>query len=230
MSFNLTPNNILDFFLPRFCLSCNAKLRENKFLCPNCFVQLEFAKQELISSEFNRKFLEEKIITDFQTAFIFREDSVLQKLIHSLKYKSNFKVGKYLGVISANRIYNKIQLWDADLIIPIPLHYLKRASRGFNQAKEVSKGISEVMKIEINPKVLKRNRFTETQTKLTLSERRANVKDSFTFCGNPRKVKGKRIILVDDVITTGSTISEAARVLLEKDAKSVYALSVAIAE
>ncbi len=155
-------NYIFDFLLPRFCISCNSKLLiDEVILCPNCFSEFKTVDEQLLKSEFLRKFASEKIISDFLTAYIFKDESPIEKTIHSLKYKQNFHLGKFLGKQTGLQLKEKINSWNADLIIPIPLHPLRKSERGFNQAAEISKGISEIIQVPFNHKIIRRNRFTK---------------------------------------------------------------------
>lgn len=221
---------LLDFFLPRLCVSCKKQLTTSeKFICLECSSKLEHPTQIRIQKEFARKFQNDKIVSDFASAFIFHNDSVIQELIHSLKYDKQFLVGKFLGQQITNNLKDKILEWNASLIIPVPLHTLRKAERGFNQSEQIAKAIGKSFNIPLDTKSLKRSRFTKTQTKLTLVERKENMNKAFMLESN-KNIKGKTIILVDDVITTGATITECARVLLENGANKIYALSVAIAD
>lgn len=223
------PNEILDFFLPRFCIACSIKLgKKEHLICDHCFSQIEIASEKRIKEEFERKFSRDKFISDFCSAFVFSDDSEIQKLVHSLKYEQNYHVGIFLGIKTGKILYDFIEQWQADLIIPVPLHHLRKAERGFNQSKEISKGLSKELGIKKSSMILKRNRFTQTQTKFTLIERKSNIAGAFSIKRN-KKIQGKRIILVDDVITTGATTTECAKLLIENGAAKVYAISVAIA-
>ena len=119
--------------------------------------------------------------------------------------------------------------WDIDIIIPVPLHHLKKAERGYNQSEFIVKGLSDKLNIPYSTKALKRVRYTETQTAFNLGEREKNISNAFKV-RNKKKILGKNILVVDDVITTGSTIKECGKALLESGAKSVYACSIAIAD
>jgi ComF family protein len=221
---------IFDFFLPRFCTSCKNKLSTNEeIICENCFAKIENTTSERIELEYRRKFEKEKLISDFNSAFIFHEGKEIQKLIHSLKYDKNYQAGNFLGKITSELLIDKISSWKCDVIIPIPLHKLRKADRGFNQAKEIANGISKQLNIPLGTNILKRTRFTKTQTKLNLKERKENIEGAFQI-RKGRSVKDKNIILVDDVITTGATISECAKILLANGANRIYAVSIAIAD
>lgn len=223
-------NSFLDFLLPRFCYNCGEKLLPAELLfCAKCSPIISKASPERLQREFNRKFISENIISGFQSLFIFEEEGAVQKIIHEIKYKNGFLLGKSLGRIVGAGLSSKISAWNADIIIPVPIHRLRRADRGYNQSLFIAKGISSVVNIPVKTNLVKRGRFTSTQTALNLKERKANVKDAFVP-KHTYKFEGKRIILVDDVITTGATITECGKVMLDKGADKVYAVSAAIAE
>ncbi len=223
-------NQLLDFFLPRLCVSCFSRLDYNEnYICNNCFGEINKPDLIRLQHEYNRKFADDKIISGFTSAFVLEKDKALQHLIHSLKYNENFRIGIYLGKIVAQLCREIIMEWNADYIIPVPLHHLKKAERGYNQSFYIAKGIGSTLNIKLSHSKIKRKRYTSTQTALSLVERRDNIKDAFEL-KNTRSVHGKKIILVDDVITTGATISECGKILLTEGAAKVFALSVAIAD
>lgn len=223
-------NLLFDFFLPRICLICKNKiLNSDKILCSDCFNKLEIAQYDRLDFEFERKFLSDKIVHDFQAAFVFQENTPIRQIIHEFKYEDKFIIGKYLGKKVSELLREKIVDWKADIITEVPLHSLREAERGYNQAEIIAMEIGKRIGIKFNGNILKRIKFTETQTKLNLTDRRENIKDAFKL-KKQKLVKNKNIILVDDVITTGATISECAKVLKNNGAKNIYALSVAIAD
>lgn len=226
--FNLTPD--IDFFLPRFCPVCNKKLSETeRCICDNCFSTIKRANSERLKREFDRKFSSSKIISGFTSLFVFEKDKALQSFIHSIKYNKRFLNAKFLGTLISNELEEQIKDWNINLIIPVPLHHLKKAERGYNQSEFIVKGLGSKLKIPYSSRALKRVRYTETQTAFNLAEREKNISNAFKV-KNRKKITGKNILIVDDVITTGSTIKECGKALLEGGAKSVYACSVAIAD
>ncbi|WP_337865145.1 ComF family protein [Ignavibacterium sp.] len=223
-------NKIFDFFLPRICPACNQKLKSfEELVCDSCFSKLKLTPESLIKTEYENKFASKNFVSEFHPVFVFEDGNEIQHIIHALKYKRQFRAGIYLGKIIAHQISQKLTDWEIELIIPIPLHSLKKAARGYNQSEFIAKGLSIESKIPFSTKAIQRKKFTETQTHLSALERQQNVKDAFKV-KNKKLIEGKTILLVDDVITTGSTISECAKVLLGKGAKQIYAASVAIAE
>ncbi len=219
-----------DFFIPRFCEACDKKLATNeKVLCPDCLAGLTPTDKNLLQTEYERKFGNDNSIDEFYSAFIFKVDEPIQKLLHKLKYKNKFRIGNFFGEKLAERFENEIKNFSPDFIIPVPLHRLKKAMRGYNQSYYIAKGIAKQTGIKVNGKILVRKKFTETQTHLNAEERKLNIENAFNV-RKASKIKGKRVILIDDVITTGATTSEAAKVLKENGAEKIMALSVAIPE
>lgn len=219
---------IFDFFLPRFCPGCNEKLTtEGKPVCSECLNSILIADEKLIQREFTRKFSSTKIINDFYSKYVFETDKSLQHIIHALKYGRQFRIGVFLGEILAAGI--KTKNWQIDLIIPVPIHHLKKAERGYNQSDFIAKGLSKSLGKPYSTKLIKRTRHTDSQTRLHINERAKNVANAFKV-RNAKKIIGKNILLVDDVITTGATTLECGKALINSGANSVYACSVGIAE
>jgi len=227
---NYYTNSFFDFFLPRFCPACKQKLsNDENTVCNDCMSKIKLASAERLGTEFGRKFANNNIISGFFSAFVFEKDKELQDIIHALKYDKKFLVGKFLGLQVGKHLLNKKDPWQIDLIITIPLNQLKKAERGYNQSFYIAKGIGKILDISFSDRVVKRIKYTESQTTMTLNEREENISGAFKI-RNKNSVKGKSILLVDDVITTGATISECGKILLEAGATKIYAASVAIAD
>lgn len=225
---NFKANYIFDFFLPRFCPGCNKKLSANENpVCAECIDSIIPADDQRIKFEFDKNFGSTKIIKDFYSRFIFEIDNSLQHIIHALKYNRQFKLGFFLGEILGEGIKSKS--WGIDAIIPVPIHHLKKAERGYNQCDYIAKGLSKSLNIPYSTKLVKRTRYTDSQTKLNLTERSLNVAGAFKI-RNLNKLKGKNILIVDDVCTTGATLLECGIAIYKAGAKSVYVCSIAIAE
>ncbi len=229
-----TQNNyllsVLDLILPRFCCSCKTKLKStDKSICSNCLMNIEEIDDSRLLYEFNKKFSDNKIISDFFAPYLFEKDKELQQAIHSLKYENKFRVGIYLGEMIAKKIIERRPHWKFDIIIPIPLHKLKETERGYNQSYFIAKGINRILGTKFNKSIVKRSKYTESQTTLTFIERKENMDGAFTV-KNKKAVSEKIILLVDDVITTGATMSECGKVLLESGAEKILAASIAIAD
>lgn len=153
----------------------------------------------------------------------FTKDGQSQKILHQLKYRNKPELGVFLGKLYAQEL-NEFQFskcWD--VITTIPLHPVKKLRRGYNQSEEFAKGLSEGLKIS-QKNYLERRKFTETQTKKSRIQRMSNVEDVFEV---NTTVDGLRILLVDDVITTGATLCSGANMLLASGAKSVDLITIA---
>lgn len=195
--------------LPPFCYRCGRHLKANnlaKNICSSCI------KRPL---HFDRAF----------SPYIY--EGVIKELIHKFKYKNKDYLGKFLSNLMVEFIneYN-LPLEFMDFIIPIPLHKTKLREREFNQAEVLGNFIAqEFNKLTLNNCLL-RHRRTKTQTELEEKERLINVKDSFSV-NQEDNLKNKNILLIDDVLTTGATCSEAAYALKKAGANIVFVLTLA---
>ncbi|MGB5894408.1 MAG: ComF family protein [Ignavibacteriaceae bacterium] len=223
-------NAFSDFFIPRYCPSCKKKLKlEENCFCGECISSIERADSSRLSSEYQRKFASTEIISGFTSLFVFEKDQALQQLIHSIKYNKRFLNAKYLGKLIGENLGQEIINWNINILVPVPLHPLRKVERGFNQSKYIAIGIGKELGINVKSNLLKRIRYTETQTNLTLEEREENILNAFQ-AKHKRMIERKTFLLVDDVITTGATIRECGKTLLENGAAKVFACSAAIAE
>jgi ComF family protein len=151
---------------------------------------------------------------------------ILKDIIHIFKYRGKVGVGKHLIALMNQSYREKWDLISFDAIIPVPLHSRRLKEREFDQALILAKGISKRQNIPLMYGNLVRQRWTESQTNLAKKERAHNVKGAFSL-RNPDRVRGLRILLIDDVYTTGATISECAKVLKKTKAQHVYAFTIA---
>ena len=218
---------IIDFFIPRFCPSCREKLPPRTFICRYCLRQIKTADKERILSEYIRKFSGSGVIKDFTSRFVFEKDKGLQHIIHSLKYEKKFLLGVYLGTLLGETVARNFERYKIDFIVPVPLHHLKKVEREFNQSYYIAKGLSRVTGIKINNSLVRRKRYTASQTTMNISEREDNIRGAFV---PGKRLSGENLLIVDDVITTGSTVKECGRILMKAGAGSIYAASIAIAD
>lgn len=148
----------------------------------------------------------------------------LSEAIQNFKYHRNLSAGQTLANLGAVHFPLESQVYD--LIIPVPLHLDRLRWRGFNQALILARAIGRARQIKLDPFLLERTRPTMPQTQLSASERRANVRGAFAVVA-PERLKGKRVLLVDDVYTSGATIEECAKVLCCADAELVDVFTLA---
>ncbi len=220
-----------DFLYPPVCMACEKILENgNERVCAVCWSSfLPFKEHEPVWEELQSRFAEAGAVKSFLSCFYFDKDGKIQHVIHLLKYGGVKSIGIRFGHEIGKRIVRHPILSSADLLIPIPLHKLKERDRGYNQSECICRGISDVAGIPTAQSMMRRVKFTETQTQLNIVERKVNVEDAFEITPRFRDhLQGKRIIIVDDVITTGSTINACAQALLAGGASSVYAASAAV--
>ncbi|MEO8150505.1 MAG: phosphoribosyltransferase family protein [Bacteroidia bacterium] len=167
-------------------------------------------------------------VTDATAYFYFHKGDRVQQLIHSLKYKGDKEVGHILGNMFGCDLRESENYNQIDFLIPVPLHKSRKYSRGYNQSEMIAKGLNESMEIPVETNILLREKATETQTKKRRYTRYENMKEVFII-KNAEHLTGKHFLLVDDVITTGSTLAACAEKLLQiKDARvSIAALAYA---
>jgi len=147
-------------------------------------------------------------------------------LIHAFKYRNKTHLRRPLALLTLERLAEFIQSRRPDLIMPVPLHRKKLSSRGFNQALLLGEIFSHRLNVPLDRWNLRRIRWTVPQVNLAAGDRRANVKGAFAI-HDPAQVNGRRVLLVDDVLTTGSTVEECGRVLKTAGAGDVTVVTVA---
>jgi len=208
---------IKDLVFPNECLICKEMIREEtNAVCHNCLMNFE----EIPQIDRRNKLLVEEDLDGVMSGWYFKNG--MEDVIHSLKYderaKLGLELGRHLGQIIPSNSFGKI-----DYIIPIPLHKVKLRERGYNQAEWIAKGIARSWDLPVYNSSLIRDRFTVSQTTLNKEDRKANMKNAFTVKNNTINAS---IILIDDVLTTGSTMSACASVLKNEGAKTVYGLTI----
>jgi len=206
---------IFNLVLPPFCVSCNNHLSEKRFIiCDNCY-----SKLDKINEEEQNAFLKRIKNKHFDELFIkFHFSKLFQQLMHYFKYEGFLEIADYFAISIIDATKEKY-----DIITCVPLHSSKERERGFNQSKILSAKACELLKIE-SVNVLVRTRYTESQTKLTRGERKENMSNAFKI---EARVENKSILLIDDVITTGATLNECAKVLKNAGAKKVDVFAMA---
>lgn len=158
----------------------------------------------------------------------YNKGSRIRNLIHNLKYKGIREVGYELGRIYGLSLKSSGFINDIDLIIPVPLHPSKIRIRGFNQSDTISEGLADVTGLAIDTNTLIRTTGSATQTRRSRYERWTNVEGIFSVT-DPEIIRGRHILLVDDVITTGSTIESCANELLKVEGVKVSVVAIAFA-
>lgn len=231
----------MDIVYPRRCHACKDKLAEDsidKLICTSCWSKIKknappfchYCGRRLDKTGFAKNICPQcqKSAPHFDRAFspcVY--DGAIRELIHEFKYNGKDHLGAPLSrlMIDFAKEYN-LPMQMLDFIIPVPLHNSRLREREFNQAEVLSKFIAAEFKKELLNDVLWRHRHTKTQADLQMQERLLNVKDSFSVSKDSR-MESKNLLLVDDVLTTGATSSEAARALKKSGANIVFVLTLA---
>jgi ComF family protein len=157
-----------------------------------------------------------------------RYEGTVRELIHRFKYSYRVQLRRPLGLLAAPHLDEFVARFGADLILPVPLHVRRLRQRGFNQALLLAELFARRWGVPVSRNNLQRIRWTEPQVNLSAAERADNVKNAFSL-KDPEKLRGKSVLLVDDVYTTGSTVKECSRVLLREAGARTAVLTVAMA-
>lgn len=147
--------------------------------------------------------------------FYYTKESMMQKLMHEFKYRGNKELGLYLGRL-LGRSLQESRFNDIEALVPLPLFPSKEKKRGFNQSQVLCEGITEILSIPVLNDVIVRIADTETQTKKNRVERWQNMEGKFELI-DPQAVKGRHVLLIDDVITTGATLEACGRELIKAE-------------
>jgi len=223
--------HFISLFSPNICPLCYSAMKLNDSIF--CFICLE----ELPKTNFHLHPTDNKITDIFKgrveiengLAFYYYSKGLkTQKLIHLLKYKNKPEVGYEVGRIYGNELKEHNFNHKFDAIIPVPLHLKKLKIRGYNQSEVFARGLSETSGISLDLTSLQRIAFTETQTKKSRFKRWDNVKEKFQLI-EPEQIKNKHIVLVDDVITTGSTLESCINELQKAEGVKISVLSMSLA-
>jgi ComF family protein len=217
---------------PDVCVICSSLLSgSERYCCTACISgfdrfrspsEAEEVLRHAIATRFSDKFLFDR----GWSLFWFHKDNPLQKALHAMKYDGLFTIGAVLGQQLGQWMLEGDIPGDLDCIVPVPLHYLKKVERSFNQAEKIAEGIGKTISKPVRPDLLKRIRYTESQTSLPAPLRRKNPEGAFQA---GKSSMPRHILLVDDVITTGATMVAAASALRAAGADRVLLASVALA-
>jgi competence protein ComFC len=223
-------NSVLDFLFPPLCLSCNQEV-ENGLVCFQCLNKINRSPLGVCAKcgyplGYNQACRHCKVglILPRTRALGFYSEPWLP-LIHALKYQGKKSLAKIFGRGLTGLVNSDPILKQADALVPVPLHPARKRERGFNQAELLGLEISSQLGIPVL-NALKRKKNTKSQITLDAKERIENMQGAFIIKDN-QMIINKRIILIDDVITSGATISSAAQVLQNAGVKEVFGLVVA---
>jgi len=214
--------SFLDLFFPKRCVGCQSVISAEAVLCVNCASKLPFTYWHLNSE--NEAYTKLYPLCELESAaslLFFHRANVTQKLMHHLKYENHPEIGRLL----AEKAFSMFQFNDFDGIIPIPIHPTKLKKRGYNQVTPFAERISELSGIPLLQNYLIRKENNPSQVHKSRTERLNSIKNAFEVQGN---ISG-HYLLVDDVLTTGATISSCTNLIHSKNPVKVSVLTMAYA-
>ena len=214
-----------DIVMPRVCVVCGRPLNlQEKHICLPCKLNLPYTHFELMRhnrmADFYNERLQEKLPDEYYpyqwaiALFRYHRKSPYSHIPWALKYNGNRACGRYFARMLAEKIRETPWLSDVDLIVPVPVHFLRHYKRGYNQAEVIAREVGRELGVRVEPHLLVKKKFTKSQVKVDTSQRGANI--SGTFRVNQKFTsEGEmyHILIVDDVFTTGSTLSECHKMI-----------------
>lgn len=207
-------NTLLDFIYPRLCIMCERRLAvSEKHVCTFCLSSIPRTNFHLYADNpIEKQFRGLTTIERCASLFYYQRGNKSCQIIYHLKYKNQPEIGSFFGEFFAHEIMQTNFFKEIDLLIPVPLSKQRLRQRGYNQAELIATGIAHVTNIPIETRNLVRIRNNPTQTKQNNLERHYNTEQLFQL-KDPELLKGKHILLIDDVITTGATLYACCEVL-----------------
>lgn len=219
--------NCLDWVFPPNCVGCGA---EGYQICPDCLQKIQFTSREScvrcgrsLRSRGVCKGCRQQppAFTELRSLAIY--EGTIQKIVVNLKYKADLGLSLMVSELMSRLV--QAEDWELDMVVPVPLNEKRREERGYNQAAVLAFPLSLNLKLPMRVRALARIRDTESQVHLNAAERKANVQGA--FLADPLLVRGKRVLLVDDVCTTGATLNAAAEALCSAGCSDVRVLTLA---
>jgi len=230
---------VLDLVYPVSCAACGAAVLDSRGLplCGECTVKADFAG-DMMCPRCGAGVMREpedvvKCPKCYNLSLNFRRavslgpyEKPLGEVVKALKFRGQRQYARPLAERLAAVLRRQDFTQHIDIIVPVPIHWRRRFRRGFNQSELITGHLGKLLNIPVDGRSLRRIRYTEPQTKLSAEERLKNLKGAFKV-RRPEAVEGKQILLLDDVMTTGGTMTECARELRRAGAKVIYAAVVA---
>jgi ComF family protein len=223
--------DFISMLYPRYCFACKEGLvKGENMVCSNCMLEIPRTYFHLYNQNALFRRLNGRIPLQSAFAFFFfRKGGKVQHLLHALKYDRHPEIGEALGEVYGEEL-KKVELNQKfDCIVPVPLHPVRLRTRGYNQSEEFGRGLSKSLNIPLLSDALVRTVKTDSQTRKSKLNRWRNVTEVFQL-QEPEQIYNKRVLLVDDVITTGATIEACAQELVTSSTTSVSIASIAYAE
>ncbi|MDP2982296.1 MAG: ComF family protein [Candidatus Latescibacter sp.] len=204
---------LADFLFPPACILCGAGLSGHEKLCRDCHDSVYACALEYSPPA---RIIEQAV----EIAVLLPYHETCRTLVHAFKYHGMPSVAYLMGNLMARKSWARFSKYPSALLVPVPLHPLKLKERGYNQSLKIAEGFASFTGHEIGETLLSRRVYTGTQTALGQEERRRNVQGAFAFSGETA-LRDRPVILIDDVLTTGSTLAECTRTLKDGGAGDI---------
>jgi len=223
--------DFVSLLFPELCTACGESLMVNEYLiCADCIYNLPLTNFHLQPDNIVARQFWGKIELEAAYAlYYFAKGGKIQNLMHQFKYRGIKEIGSVLGNIAGNQLILNERFKTVDLIVPVPLHKKRLKERGYNQSACFAEGLAQKLSAKVETENLVREIATETQTHKSRFARFENMKEVF-LVKNPHKLINKHVLLVDDVITTGSTLEACGMELLKIEGLKLSIATIAYAE
>lgn len=224
-------HDFIALIFPELCQACGGNLVSNEdVICINCVYDLPYTNFHQQPDNVVARQLWGRIdLQNVYTLLYFVKGGKVQNMMHQFKYKNMPRIGNRLGEVAGKQLAGAERFQDIDFIIPVPLHPRKLKIRGYNQSAQFAEGLAENMNATVDIGNLIRLKHTDTQTKKSRFSRYENMKDVFGVI-DPKKLEGKHVLLVDDIITTGATLEACGLQLLKIPGLKLSLAAIAYAE
>lgn len=223
--------DIVNILFPNLCCTCNKALTRNEeLICFHCRSELP----KTLFDDFIQNDLTDRFYGKFEISFgvsllYFYKTGITQNLLHQFKYNNYPEIGEMIGGWLAHQYLKRQDAKQIDVIIPVPLHPRKERIRGYNQSQYFARGISEVIDIPTDFTSLVRTQYQKSQTHKTKEQRWKSVENAFKII-DPQKIENKKVLIVDDVITTGATLEACGHQLVNSGASEIGIATMALAK
>lgn len=223
--------NLLNLFFPKICEACNNVLKDNELvICLKCRHELPITNFHFDNPEAVKKVLYGRVQLVNATALLhFSKKGLVQQLLHNLKYRGHENISEFFGNWLGAELKAIDDYRSIDVVIPVPLHPSKMRNRGYNQVTKFASSLAKELDVSFNDEVLVKTRNTKTQVFKNRLKRWTDDRGLFRITED-QSLKGKHILLVDDIITTGATVEACAAVLLKIEKIKISLATMAIAD
>lgn len=220
-------DRLMDLVAPRACAVCGRRMGiDETALGAQCNMELprtDYAANPY-DNEMARLFWAKMAVERCAALFFYQPGSPSGRMIHKLKYHDRPDIGREMGRMAAAEFATADFFEGIDMIVPVPLEKTREHKRGYNQSNEIAEGVADMTRIDVRTDIIKRQRATESQTRLSHNERTDNVTGAFSLT-NAYAAKDKHILIVDDIVTSGSTVCACGRELMKAGGVRMSVLS-----